>query len=79
MILKKGDEPMLINKKKVMLLLAERGMLYKDICSKAGISEVEFRKIRAGERNPKPATIGKIASALDVGVQEIIVQEGDDD
>lgn len=70
---------MVINKKKVMLILAEKGMLYKDVCSRAGISEAEFRKIRAGERTPKPATIGKIASALGVGVQEIIVQEGDDD
>ena len=70
---------MVIDKKKVMLILAEKGMLYKDVCSKAGISEAEFRKIRSGERTPKPATIGKIASALGVGVQEIIVREGDDD
>ena len=52
-------------------------MIYKDICNNAGISEVEFRKIRSGERNPKPATIGKIANALGIPIQEIIIQEGD--
>ena len=70
---------MKIDKQKILVLLAEKGMLYKDMCIKAGISEVEFRKIRSGERNPKPATVGKIASALGVSIREIIVQEGDDD
>lgn len=68
-----------IDNQKVLFLLAEKGMIYKELCSKAGISDVEFRKIRAGKRNPKPATIGKIALALGVGVQDVIVQEGDDD
>ena len=68
-----------IDKKKVMLLLAEKGMLYKDVCTKAGISEAEFRKIRSGDRTPKPATIGRIAYALGVGVHEIILREGDDE
>lgn len=70
---------MKIDKQKILVLLAEKGMLYKDMCLKAGISEAEFRKIRSGERNPKPATIGKIALALGVSIREIIVQEGDDD
>ena len=68
---------MKIDNQKVLVLLAEKGMLYKELCSGAGISDVEFRKIRAGQRQPKPATIGKIASALGVSVKEIIVQEGD--
>lgn len=57
---------------KVLIGLAEKGMLYKELCSNAGISEVEFRKIRSGERNPKPATIGKIAKAIGVSVKDII-------
>ena len=68
---------MKIDKQKMMLIFAETGMLYKDLCLKAGISEVEFRKIRAGERQPKPATIGKIAFAIGVAIQDIIVQEED--
>ena len=67
---------MKIDVNKVLIGLAEKGMLYKDLCSNAGISEVEFRKIRSGERNPKPATIGKIAKAIGVSVKDII-QEGD--
>lgn len=63
---------------KVLVTLAEKHMNYKEFCKVAKISEVEFRKIRSGGRNPKPATIGKIASALGVSVQDI-VQEGDED
>lgn len=57
---------------KLEIAMAEQGIIYKDLCQKAGISETGLRKIRTGERNPKPATIGKIANALNVGVQDII-------
>lgn len=59
---------------KLEIAMAEQGMIYKDLCEKAGLSDVGLRKIRAGERNPKPATIGKIAKALGVPVQNIIME-----
>lgn len=66
---------MKIDKNKLAIAIAEERVLYKELCQKAGIAEVTFRKIRAGERNPKPATIGKIARALNVNVEEFICNE----
>lgn len=67
---------MKIDRMKLNLELAKSCMLLKDVCEKAGISQPTLRKIRAGERNPTPATIGKIAKALGVAVSDLI--EGDE-
>lgn len=66
---------MKIDKKKLALAMANACINFKELCEKAGISEVGFRQIRAGTRNPKPATVGKIARALNVSVQEIIMED----
>ena len=63
---------MKLDNEKLEIAMAEQGVIYKDLCERAGLSDVGLRKIRTGERNPKPATIGKIAKALGVPVQNII-------
>lgn len=73
--LKKDGEKMKIDKNKLAVAIANECISFKDLCKKAGISEVGFRQIRAGTRNPKPITVGKIARALNVNVQEIIAEE----
>ena len=65
---------MKVNIYKLNLAIANQCITVTDLCHKAGIAEVTLRKIRAGERNPKPATIGKIAKALNVNVQDIIAE-----
>ena len=55
--------------------MADRGLYLKDLCKMANISEICFRNIRQGKSIPKPATVGKIARALNVNVQEIIAEE----
>lgn len=67
---------MKLDNTKLEIAMAEKGIMYKDLCERAGLSDVGLRKIRAGERNPKPATLGKIAKALGVPVQNII-KEGE--
>lgn len=66
---------MKIDNRKLSVAMANECMTIKSLCEKAGVSEISFRKIRAGTRNPKPITVGKIARALNVTVQEIIVEE----
>lgn len=39
----------------------------KALAEKAGVSEIAIRKYEAGERNPKPEQLKKIAQALDIG------------
>ena len=67
---------MKLNNEKIMILLAEKRMFIKDLCTEAGVSETAFKKMREGKRIPRTATVGRIANALGVGVREII-QEGD--
>jgi transcriptional regulator with XRE-family HTH domain len=72
---KKVGEKMKIDNEKLEIAMANECMLCKELCSKAGIGESTLRQIKAGMRNPTPATVGKIARALGVKVQEIIVEE----
>ena len=66
---------MKIDNEKLIIALANNGMMLKDLCAKAPLSEIALRDIRQGKSNPRPATIGKIAKALNVSVEEIIVKE----
>ena len=66
---------MRISNEKLLIALANEGMLLKELAKKAGITMEALRNIRKGKSVPKPATIGKIAKALNVNVQEIIMEE----
>lgn len=60
-----------VNQNKVQLEMARKKMNPYDLCKKAGISYTSYRRImKVGVC--KTATLGKIASALDVDVTEII-------
>ena len=63
---------MKINKEKIDLIIANKGMLLKDVASASGLSELAFRNIRQGKVKPRLITIGRIATALDVNVEDII-------
>lgn len=67
---------MTIDNDKLAFAMAKEGMLLKDICKKAQIGEVAFRAIRQGKSQPRPATIGRIANALNVNITDII-KEGE--
>lgn len=66
---------MRISNEKILIALANEGMLLKELAGKAGITMEALRNIRKGKSVPKPATVGKIAKALNVNVQEIIMEE----
>ena len=68
---------MVLDEKKLQVILAEKGLMLKDLYEKSGVTEITLRRIRKGESTPRPATIGRIAKALDVDVRDII-QDGDD-
>lgn len=65
-----------IDTEKLDILIATKGEMLKDIADKSGLSTNSFRNIRQGKSNPRLSTIGRIAKALNVDVQDII-QEGD--
>ena len=64
---------MKINSKKVEMVLADRCMLYTDLAKKSNLSPFTITRMRTGAE-VNPSTVGKIAKALGVTVQELKLQ-----
>lgn len=67
---------MIVNNSKLQIALASACMNPYDLCVKIDISYQTYRRISTGKRC-KTATVGKIAKALNVQVQDIIELESD--
>lgn len=67
---------MVVNNSKLQIALASACMNPYDLCTKVDISYQTYRRISTGKRC-KTATVGKIAKALNVQVQELIELESD--
>jgi len=63
---------MKFDKDKLLILMAEQELNPYDLCEKAGITYMVYHKASKGISNPKPATIGKLAKALNVKVQDLL-------
>lgn len=60
-----------ISKNKISFIMAEKGMLQKDLARESGMSRGNLSTIING-KNCQPRTIFKIAKALGVSVAEIL-------
>ena len=58
---------------KLLLAMANACMSITELAEQSGLSRPSLTKFTTGKTNPKPATIGKIAKALNVRVEELIV------
>lgn len=65
-----------VMKLRVKEILKEKGILFKDLADKIGVTDVGLRKQVQG--NPTIDTLGKIASALDVNISELFEQPSKD-
>lgn len=63
---------MRLNSKKLLLAMANECITVNELAKKSEVSKPALSKYTAGKRNPKPATVGKIARALNVRVEELI-------
>lgn len=63
---------MRLSVKKLFICMARNQMNDKDVLEKSGLSKATFNQVKNGSVSPKPATIGKIANALDIDVTELI-------
>ena len=66
---------MKVDTEKLDILIADKGMMLKDVAQASGLSEIAFRNIRQGKVNPRLKTLGRIASTLNVSVKDIILQD----
>ena len=63
---------MQIDNRKLDVIMATQGLTSKELSMVTGVSQVSIARFRRGVQEPRPATIGKIARALNVDVTEII-------
>lgn len=61
-----------LSKSKVELAMANACMNPYDLCKSTKITYQTYQRVVSKERNCKPATIGKIAKALNVRVEDLI-------
>lgn len=69
--LRKDVKKMKVSKKKVEIALATNCMNPYELCKKAEIQQQTYRRM-ISDGDCKPATVGKIAKALNVKVEDLV-------
>lgn len=64
----------MINGERVRALMREKGIMSKDMAAKVGIGESMMSYILSGLREPSVPVLVRIARALDVAVDDIIMK-----
>ena len=66
---------MKIDNKKLDLIMAQKCLSSEKLSQMANVSQVTIARMRNGSQKPRPMTIGKIAKALGVKVEDLIEME----
>jgi transcriptional regulator with XRE-family HTH domain len=64
-----------VNIQNLILARAKAGLSTEEVSKKADIGRVTISRIQNGAINPNPVTIGKLAKALNVPVEDLIIFE----
>ena len=64
---------MKIDINRLLLAMARAKLTDTELSQNAGIPKSTFANVKAGRRNPKPVMVGKLAEALQVDVEELVV------
>lgn len=63
---------MKLSVKKLNLLLANQVMPIEELSKKSEVSRITIARMKAGTQEPRPQTLGKIARALGVKVEDLL-------
>lgn len=66
---------MKLNANKLILAMANACITIGELADKSRVSRTAINKFTTGKGNPKPATIGKLAKALNVSVEDLIEKQ----
>lgn len=73
LILKRKEvKNMKINNEKLEVAMANAMMNYKQLAEATGMTQESFVRIKKGKQNPRPASVGRIAQALKVKVEDLV-------
>lgn len=70
--IKEGGETMKINNSKLEIAMGNAVIGTKQLSEMTGIAQETIARIKNGKQNPKPITLGKIAKALNVKVEDLV-------
>ncbi len=65
---------MKLNLNKLFLAMANSCMTVSDLAIKSNVSRGSITKFTTGKSDPRPATLGKMAKALNVRAEDLIDQ-----
>jgi transcriptional regulator with XRE-family HTH domain len=63
---------MKLSPNKLLLAMANACITITELAEKSNVSRVALTRFTTGKSNPKPVTIGKIAKALNIKVEDLI-------
>lgn len=66
---------MRIGKNEFDIALANSGMLLNELCKTAEVTPAAVNRILNGKREARPQTVGKLAKALNIPVENLILRE----
>ena len=69
---------MKINPSALGLAMADARLMDRELCQLSGVAIPTFAKIKHGRLNARPATVGKLAYALNVPVTELLLKPGEE-
>lgn len=61
-----------INPTKLIVAIANKGLSATELSTLSGISMVTLARFKAGTQKARPQTLGKLAKALNVKVEDLI-------
>lgn len=67
-----GNKVMTVNTTKLNLLMANRMLTMRELSEESGVSLVTLARLKAGTQVSRPQTLGKVAFALGVKVEDLI-------
>lgn len=67
-----GGEIMKLDSQKLLIEMANACITITELAEKANVSRPALTKYATGKSNPKPVTLGKIAKALGIKVEDLI-------
>lgn len=66
---------MKIDTHKLAIEMARNCLSFENLSKGAGISRTTLQRIKSGKQIARPQTIGKLAKALEVKVEDLLTQE----
>lgn len=61
-----------VDSNKLILTIANKGYSAVELSKESGVNQVTISRIKAGTQEPRPQTLGKIARALEVKVEDLL-------